>query len=88
MEFNVIQITITVVTSFLTFLLGQQRGKKEVDNIHLQNLEKSIQIYKTIIDDLRKEINILNKKVEDLQDMVDSLMIENQKLQKMIKSEK
>lgn len=88
MELNLLTVIVSSITGFLTFLLGQQRGKKEVDNLHLQNLEQSITIYKTIIDDLRKEITILNKKVGDLQDMVDDLMVENQKLQKMIKSEK
>lgn len=88
MELNLLTVIVSSITGFLTFLLGQQRGKKEVDNLHLQNLEQSITIYKTIIDDLRKEITILNKKVGDLQDMVDDLMVENQKLQKMIKTEK
>lgn len=88
MELNLLTVIVSSITGFLTFLLGQQRGKKEVENLHLQNLEQSITIYKTIIDDLRKEITILNKKVGDLQDMVDDLMVENQKLQKMIKSEK
>lgn len=68
----------------MTFLLGQQRGKKEVESVHLQNLEKSIEIYKTIIDDLRDEISILNERVEKLQAMVNELMIENHKLQRMI----
>lgn len=83
-EFNILTILTTTITGFLTFLLGQQRGKKEVESVHLQNLEKSIEIYKTIIDDLRDEISILNERVEKLQGMVNELMIENHKLQRMI----
>ena len=83
-EFNILTILTTTITGFLTFLLGQQRGKKEVESVHLQNLEKSIEIYKTIIDDLRDEISILNERVEKLQAMVNELMIENHKLQRMI----
>lgn len=83
-EFNILTLLTTTVTGFLTFLLGQQKGKKEVDSIHLQNLETSINIYKTIIDDLRDEIKILNERVEILQGMVNELMEENHKLQRMI----
>ena len=75
----------TTVTGLLTFLLGQQRGKKEIESITLKNLEDSIGIYKTIIDDLRIEISVLNDKVSSLQKKVDELMEENHKLQKMLK---
>jgi peptidoglycan hydrolase CwlO-like protein len=84
-EFNLLTLIITSVTSFLTFILGQQRGKKEIESVHLQNLEKSMEIYKMIIDDLRDEISILNGRVETLQGMVNELMVENHKLQSMIK---
>ena len=84
-EFNLLTLIITSVTGFLTFILGQQKGKKEIESVHLQNLEKSIEIYKTIIDDLRDEIKILNDRVEVLQSMVNELMMENHKLQSMIK---
>ena len=84
-EFNLLTLIITTATGLLTFLLGQQRGKKEIESVHLQNLEKSIEIYKTIIDDLRDEIKILNDRVEVLQSMVNELMMENHKLQSMIK---
>jgi peptidoglycan hydrolase CwlO-like protein len=84
-EFNLLTLIITSVTGFLTFILGQQRGKKEIESVHLQNLEKSIEIYKTIIDDLRDEIKILNDRVEVLQSMVNELMMENHKLQSIIK---
>ena len=75
----------TTVTGLLTFFLGQQRGKKEIESITLKNLEDSIGIYKTIIDDLRIEISLLNDKVSSLQNKVEELMQENHKLQKMLK---
>jgi peptidoglycan hydrolase CwlO-like protein len=75
----------TTVTGLLTFFLGQQRGKKEIESITLKNLEDSIGIYKTIIDDLRMEISLLNDKVSSLQNKVEELMQENHKLQKMLK---
>jgi len=66
-ELNLITLITTTVTGFLTFLLGQQKGKKEVESITLKNLEESIGIYKLIIDDLRKEITVLNDKVSSIQ---------------------
>jgi peptidoglycan hydrolase CwlO-like protein len=77
-------VIIPAVTGFLTFLLGQQRGKKEVESISLQNLEKSIQIYQLIIEDLKNEITSLNEKVDTLQRKVDEMMEENNKLKKLI----
>ena len=84
-DLNILTVVMTSVTGLLTFLLGQQRGKKEIESITLKNLEDSIGIYKTIIDDLRIEISVLNDKVSSLQKKVDELMEENHKLQKMLK---
>ena len=82
MDFN--NIIIPAVTGFLTFLLGQQRGRKEVESITLANLEKSVQIYQTIIEDLKQEILGLNRKVEELQSKVDEMMKENHELKQMM----
>ena len=77
-------IIIPAVTGFLTFLLGQQRGRKEVESITLANLEKSVQIYQNIIQDLKQEIVGLNRKVEELQSKVDEMMKENHELKQMM----
>lgn len=77
-------IIIPAITGFLTFLLGQQRGKKEIESISLQNLETSIKIYQTIINDLKEEITSLNDKVDMLQTKVDEMMEENHNLKKML----
>lgn len=74
----------TLGGSILTFFIGREKGRKEVDNLHLKNLEESINIYKTIIDDLRGEISTLSTKVRDLQNKVDELMIENKKLKELM----
>jgi peptidoglycan hydrolase CwlO-like protein len=81
---QITDVIIPAVTGFLTFLLGQQRGKKEIESITLTNLEKSVQIYQTIINDLKEEISKLNIKVDELQEKVDSMMEENLKLKKML----
>lgn len=77
-------LIIGTVTGFLTFLLGLQRGRKEVESLSLANLEKSVQIYQTIIEDLKKEIETLNDKVEKLQKKVDDMMVENHQLKMML----
>jgi len=81
---DLLQIGIAAVTSFLTFLLGQQRGKKEVESITLLNLEKSVAIYQVIINDLKEEIVSLNRKVDELQTKVDEMMKENHELKKIL----
>jgi peptidoglycan hydrolase CwlO-like protein len=78
------QAFLAMITGLITFVLGREKGKKENDNLHLKNLEESINIYKQIIDDLRLEITSLNTKVRDLQTKVDELMIENKKLKDLM----
>lgn len=81
---TITDVIIPAVTSFLSFLLGQQKGKKEVESLHLANIEKALSIYQHIVEDLKEEILHLNKKVDVLQDKVDALMEENHKLKKML----
>jgi peptidoglycan hydrolase CwlO-like protein len=76
-------ITITSVSSFLTYLLGRKRAASEVDGLILQNLEKSIQIYQTILDDMEGQIKTLNSKIDELESKIDALVKENHEL-KMI----
>jgi predicted RNase H-like nuclease (RuvC/YqgF family) len=81
---DITNVIIPAITGLLTFFLGQQRGKKEIESISLQNLEKSVQIYQTIIQDLKEEITSLNKKVDELQGKVDEMMKENHELKKTL----
>jgi peptidoglycan hydrolase CwlO-like protein len=81
-------IVIPAVTGFLTFLLGQQRGKKEIESITLTNLEKSLQIYQVIISDLKEEIIALNEKIDVLQNKVDEMVKENHQLKMMMTKKK
>lgn len=77
-------IIIPAITGFLTFLLGQSKGKKEVEGLALTNIQKSVEIYQIIIQDLKTEIINLNKKVEELQGKVDEMMKENHELKVMM----
>jgi peptidoglycan hydrolase CwlO-like protein len=85
---SIITLVVSVFTGLVTFFVGLQKGKKETDGLTLQNIEKSVMIYQTIIDDLKDEVMSLNKKVDELQTKVDELLIENAELKKMLEQHK
>jgi peptidoglycan hydrolase CwlO-like protein len=87
MDFDYILAFISsTITGVSSYLIGSKRAKKENDNLTLQNIEKSITIYQTIVDDLRGEIVKLNKKVIELEKKIDELMDENMSLKQMLES--
>lgn len=73
MENGLITFFISTITGIVTFFIGQKKAKAEVDSIALDNLEKSINIYKTIIDDLKNEISQLNKKIDHLENKLEEM---------------
>jgi peptidoglycan hydrolase CwlO-like protein len=76
------QIIMTVVTTLIGYFAGRRKASAETDNQVLRNLELSINLYKSIIDDLKEEIQSLNIKIQDLEKRVDALMDENKKLKR------
>jgi predicted nucleic acid-binding Zn-ribbon protein len=66
-----------ILTGISTYLLGRRKNNAETDNLVLLNLEKSILLYKNMIDDLKIEIRELNLKIQELEKKVDDLMTEN-----------
>ena len=83
------EITWTVLASALSgvvsFFVGQQRAKKEVESLSLNNIEKSLDIYNHIIDDLKGQIEELLSKVDMLEKKVDELHKENSELKEMLR---
>jgi len=77
---TIIMGLVSSVTGFVTYLVGYNRSKKETETVHLDNLQKSIEIYQTIIQDLKKELHGLNQKVDELTKKVDELLLENHNL--------
>ena len=73
-------LLISSVSSVITYFIGLRKSRKEIESITLINLEKSLEIYKSMIDDLTGRINQLNIQVKTLNDKVDELMEENYKL--------
>lgn len=82
---NIITLLITSVTGVLTYFVGHNRAKKETESIVLQNLEKSISIYQTIINDLKLQMVDMNKKINELETKVDELLAENNNLTNLLK---
>lgn len=74
------------VTGIVGYFAGKRRTNAETDNVVLLNLEKSVQIYKDIIDDLKTQIGKLNSKIEELENKIDELYAENRQLKQKTKS--
>lgn len=69
-----------VMVGIFSFLSGKRKSKAETDNIILDGLEKSINLYREIIDDLKREIESLNQKVSALESKIEDLIKENHEL--------
>jgi peptidoglycan hydrolase CwlO-like protein len=81
---TLITLLISSITGIVSFFVGQQRAKKEIDSLSLQNMEKSLMIYQSIIDDLQGRMNELLTKVQLLEDKIDELKTENLTLKEML----
>jgi len=68
------------VVALLTFIFSRRKENAEIDTNVIANLEKSIMVYGTIINDLKKEIAELNIKIQELETKIDQLKEENQQL--------
>lgn len=78
-------VVVSSITGFITYFLGRRRERKELDNLTLLNLEKSVSIYQIIIDDLKKEVQQLNDKIDKLEAKVEELLKENTELKALMK---
>lgn len=77
-------LLVSSISSIITYFIGLTKSRKEIESITLINLEKSLEIYKSIIDDLNVRITELNTQVKELNDKVDELMEENYKLKNIL----
>ena len=81
---NMITFVISTITGIVTYLLGVRKARKETDGLVLNNIEKSLDIYNTIIGDLRGQIEDLLDKVQVLEDKIDELHSENSYLKNLL----
>ena len=85
MEDKLITILISSITGVITFFVGQKRAKREIEGLALHNVEKSLTIYQTIIEDLKIQVEELLVKVGELETKVDELKTENHELKDMLR---
>lgn len=83
---EILLIASNLITGIAGWFVGKRKMSAETDNMVLRNLEVSINVYKTIIDDLKKEIHDLNNKISELETKVDMLMKENRELKSKAKT--
>ena len=88
MDSNIITVAIALVTSITSFIFGQQKAKREIESMTITNVQKSVDVYREIIEDLRGEVSELLIKVNQLEDKIDELHSENSQLRKMLKEYK
>ena len=73
-----------LVTGVAGWFVGRRKSAAETDNIVLQNLESSVNLYKLIIDNLRDEIKGLHTKMDEMEAKIDELTRENKKLRDLL----
>lgn len=88
MDNNIITVAIALVTSITSFIFGQHKAKREIESMTITNVQKSVDVYREIIEDLRGEVSELLIKVNQLEDKIDELHSENSQLRKMLKEYK
>ena len=85
MNDTIITVLVSSVTGIVTFFMGVSKTKKEVEEMSLNNIKKSIDIYNRIIDDMRRQIDELTEEISQLRDRVEELHTENQELKDMLR---
>lgn len=79
------QILMAIATAGVSYFLGYKQNKANVESVQLDNLEKSIKIYQTIIQDLSSKVENLSNQVVKLEIQIDALMKENKQLKNRIR---
>jgi predicted RNase H-like nuclease (RuvC/YqgF family) len=70
----------SAISSFIAYLIGYRKSQTELESSRLDNLEKSIRVYNTIIEDMSRKIEELTSEVSKLELRVEELMKENKSL--------
>ena len=80
MNTEILLILSNAITGVAGWFVGKRKQQADTDNAVLRNLELSVNLYKTIIDDLKEEIHSLNIKIQELEKKIDELHAENKRL--------
>ena len=80
MKDTLLQILLVAGTSVIGYVLGYRKQNVDLQSSRLENLEKSINVYNLIIDDMAKKIETLTTEVAGLERRIEELMAENKQL--------
>lgn len=50
----ILNAVIGLVTGLAGYFMGYKKNQKEADSVGIQNVEKALDIYKTMLDDMKK----------------------------------
>jgi chromosome segregation ATPase len=74
------EILLITIPSILAYILGWRLNNADLCGKRLDELEKSINVYNLIIDDLSKKVEELTGHIVRLEQTIESLKIENKHL--------
>jgi len=57
---------VSITSSFMTYFFTRKKYNQESNNQELENVQKALEIYRGIIDDLRKEQAELKKEMREM----------------------
>ena len=72
----------SIISAFTGWVIGYRKQNIDLCSDRLEELEKSINVYNKIIDDMAKKIDNLKTEINKLEATVQDLMTENRKLKK------
>lgn len=85
MDFTTLLTILTSAgTGLISFFVGLRKGKTENEGLVISNLERSVGLYQTILDDMKKELEQLRMEVDKLETKVQELLKENAELKRIM----
>jgi archaellum component FlaC len=72
----------TIISAIVGWWVGHKKESVDLCGERMDQLEKSIAVYNTIIDDMSKKIDALRSEVIKLETRIQDLMTENKKLKR------
>jgi len=74
----------TLGGGFVTWLFGRRKQKAETKSNELENIEKGLEIYRNMMEDLKIEHKNLRTEVNSLENKVSQLLDENRSLKQEV----
>ena len=84
MDTTIIGGIVAIITGIGSYLIGQEKTKRSIESITLVNVQKSVDVYRLLIEDLKGQVLEMVVKINDLEEKIDSLTEENHQLKEML----